>query len=137
MTFDQIISDIENRAFKPIYILQGDEPYFIDLITEKLMNGVLDEMQKAFNLNVLYGKDSDVTTIDTTARRFPMGADYTVVVVKEAQHIQRIEDLQFYAANPSESSILVLAYKYKTLDKRKKLTKAIKKNGVVFESQKI
>ncbi len=137
MTFDQIISDIENRAFKPIYLLQGDEPYFIDLITEKLMNGVLDEMQKAFNLNVLYGKDSDVTTIDTTARRFPMGADYTVVVVKEAQHIQRIEDLQFYAANPSESSILVLAYKYKTLDKRKKLTKAIKKNGVVFESQKI
>jgi len=137
MTFDQIIGDITNRNFKPIYFLQGDEPYFIDLITEKIMSGVLDEMQKAFNLNVLYGKDSDVATIDNMARRFPMGAEYTVVIVKEAQSLNKIEDLIYYANSPSDSSILVLAYKYKTLDKRKKLHKAINKNGVLFTSQKI
>ncbi|MCK5821209.1 MAG: DNA polymerase III subunit delta [Bacteroidales bacterium] len=137
MTYDQIISDITNRNFKPLYLLQGDEPYFIDLIVEKLMNGILDEMQKAFNLNVLYGKDSDAATIDNMARRFPMGAEYTVVVVKEAQSLSKIEDLVYYANSPSDSSILILAYKYKTLDKRKKLHKAINKNGVIFTSSKI
>jgi len=137
MTFDQIINDIANRDFKPIYFLQGDEPYFIDLIVDKLMDGILDEMQKAFNLNVLYGKDSDVTTIDNMARRFPMGAEYTVVVVKEAQSLNKIEDLVYYASSPSNSTILILAYKYKTLDKRKKLSKAINKNGVLFTSAKI
>ncbi len=137
MTYDQIISDITKRNFKPIYFLQGDEPYFIDLITEKLMNGVLDEMQKAFNMNVLYGKDSDAATIDNMARRFPMSAEYTVVVVKEAQSLSKIEDLIYYANSPSNSSILILAYKYKTLDKRKKLYKAINKNGVLFTSKKV
>lgn len=137
MTFDQIINDITNRNFKPLYFLQGDEPYFIDRIVNKLMDGILDEMQKAFNLNVLYGKDSDVATIDNMARRFPMGAEYTVVVVKEAQSLNKIEDLVYYANSPSDSSILILAYKYKTLDKRKKLHKAINKNGVLFTSDKI
>ncbi|MBT3243987.1 MAG: DNA polymerase III subunit delta [Bacteroidetes bacterium] len=137
MTFEGIINDINNRVFKPVYILQGEEPYFIDQITERLMNGILDEMQKAFNLNILYGKDTDVPSIDNMARRFPMGADYTVVIVKEAQSISGIEDLQYYVSNPSESSILVIAYKYKTLDKRKKLYKAAKKTGVIFESKKI
>lgn len=137
MTFDQIISDITNRNFKPLYFLQGDEPYFIDQIVDKLMDGILDEMQKAFNLNVLYGKDSDVATIDNMARRFPMGAEYTVVVVKEAQSLNKIEDLVYYANSPSVSSILIMAYKYKTLDKRKKLHKAINKNGVLFTSDKI
>ncbi|MEA1878296.1 MAG: DNA polymerase III subunit delta [Bacteroidota bacterium] len=137
MTFDQIISDITNRNFKPLYFLQGDEPYFIDLIVDKLMDGILDEMQKAFNLNVLYGKDSDVATIDNMARRFPMGAEYTVVVVKEAQSLNKIEDLVYYANSPSDSSILIMAYKYKTLDKRKKLHKAINKNGVLFTSNKV
>lgn len=137
MTFDKIISDIESRNFKPLYFLQGEEPYFIDIITDKLMNGILDEMQKAFNLNILYGKDSDAASIDNMARRFPMGAEHTVVIVKEAQNLNKIEDLVYYANSPSESSILVLAYKYKTLDKRKKLSKAIKKNGVLFTSDKI
>lgn len=137
MSFEQIITDIENRQFKPIYFLQGDEPYFIDLITDKLMNGILDEMQKAFNLNVIYGKDTDAAGIDNMARRFPMGAQYTVVIVKEAQSINKIEDLVYYANAPSESSILVIAYKYKTLDKRKKLHKAIEKKGVLFTSDKI
>ena len=137
MTFDQIINDIDNRSFKPIYFLQGDEPYFIDLITDKLANGVLDEMQKAFNLNIMYGKDSDVASIDNMARRFPMGAKYTLVIVKEAQSLNKIEDLIYYASSPSESSILVLAYKYKTLDKRKKLHKAIAKNGVLFTAEKV
>ena len=137
MKFDQIIEDIRNRKFAPIYFLQGDEPYFIDLIIDQLAAGILDEMQKAFNLNILYGKDADAGTIDNMARRFPMGAQYTVVIVKEAQYLNNIDDLVYYANNPSDSSILVIGYKYKTLDSRKKLTKAITKNGVLFTSDKI
>lgn len=137
MKYDQIIQDISNRKFSPVYFLQGDEPYFIDQITEKLMSEVLDDMQKAFNLNVLYGKDTDVGTIDNMARRFPMGAAHTVVVVKEAQSLNNIEDLVWYASNPSESSILVIAYKFKKLDSRKKLSKALAKKGVLFTSEKV
>ena len=137
MNFSQILEDISNRNFKPIYFLQGDEPYFIDIITDKLMNGILDEMQKAFNLNVLYGKDTEIGNIDNMARRFPMGAEYTVVVVKEAQNLKKIEDLVYYANNPSDSTILVIGYKYKKLDKRKKLSKAVSSKGVLFTSEKI
>ncbi|MCD6347201.1 MAG: DNA polymerase III subunit delta [Bacteroidales bacterium] len=137
MTYEEIIRDINNRDFKPVYLLHGEEPYFIDQITQRLTDGILDEMQKAFNLNILYGKDTDVGNIDNMARRFPMGAEHTVVIVREAQHISRIDDLQYYVSNPSDSSILVLAYKYKTIDKRKKLYKAANKTGAVFESKKI
>lgn len=137
MKFEQIIDNIDNRKFAPVYFLQGEEPYFIDLITNKLIDSVLDEMQKAFNLNILYGKDTDAGTIDNMARRFPMGAEFTMVVVKEAQYLNKLEDLVYYANNPSDSSILVLAYKYKELHKGKKLYKSLQKNGVVFTSKKI
>lgn len=137
MNFEDIIKDISNRKFAPVYFLQGDEPYFIDIIVDKLMTEVLDEMQKAFNLNVLYGKDAEIGTIDNMARRFPMGAEYTMVVVKEAQNLTKIEDLVYYATNPSDSSILIIAYKYKKLDSRKKLSKALAKKGVLFTAEKI
>lgn len=137
MKFEQIISNIQNRQFAPLYFLQGDEPYFIDQIMDKLIHEVLDDMQKAFNLTILYGKDTDAGTIDNTARRFPMGAPYTLVVIREAQYLNDIENLAYYANNPSESSILVIGYKYKTLDKRKKLAKAIGKKGVLFTADKV
>ncbi len=137
MNFDQILSDIKNRVYKPVYFLMGEEPYFIDKITDLIASSVLEESQKPFNLNILYGKDTDVSTIDSTARRFPMGADFNLVIVKEAQNITEIDKLNFYAQNPLQSTLLVIAYKYKKLDKRKKLYKTIQKNGVLFEAKKI
>ena len=121
MNLDQILSDIKNRNYKPVYFLMGEEPYFIDKITDLIASSVLEESQKPFNLNILYGKDTDVSTIDNTARRFPMGADFNLVIVKEAQNISDIDKLNFYAQNPLQSTLLVIAYKYKNLDKRKKL----------------
>ncbi len=135
--FNQIMSDIENRIYKPVYFLMGEEPYFIDQITDLIASSVLEESQKPFNLNILYGKDTNVSTIDNTARRFPMGAEFNLVIVKEAQNIVDIDNLIFYAQSPLQSTLLVIAYKYKTLDKRKKLFKTIQKNGELFEAKKI
>ena len=137
MTFEQIIADIRNRKFYPIYLLMGEEPYFIDQISDLLQDTVLDESQKAFNLNILYGKDVEGAHIDNAARRFPMGADYNMIIVKEAQMVQKIDNLQYFAANPLKSTILVLCYKYDLLDKRKKLYKSIDQNGVILATKKI
>lgn len=137
MTYEQIITDIRNRKFSPIYLLMGEEPYFIDQISDLLQETVLDESQKAFNLSILYGKDVEGAQIDNAARRFPMGADYNLIIVKEAQMVQKIDNLQYFAANPLRSTILVLCHKYDLLDKRKKLYKSIDQNGVVLATKKI
>ena len=137
MNLEQIVSDILNRNFVPIYLLMGEEPFFIDQVSDLLQSTVLDESQKAFNLNIVYGKDLDGTQVDNLARRFPMGADYNVVIVKEAQMLQKIDNLQYYAQSPLKSTILVLCHKYDNLDKRKKLYKAIEQNGIVFPTKKI
>jgi len=137
MSFEQVVEDIRARRFKPVYLLSGEESYFIDQITNLIMETVLDESQMAFNMSILYGKDTEVGTIDNTARRFPMGAEYNLVIVKEAQLVNKLDDLSYYANAPSESSILVIAHKYKAYDKRKKLYKAVKSSGVIFESAKI
>jgi len=137
MTIEQITADIQNRQFSPIYLLMGEEPYFIDQISDLLQSTVLEESQKAFNLNIVYGKDIDGTQVDNIARRFPMGAEYNMVIVKEAQMVSKIDNLQYYAQNPLRSTILILCYKNETLDKRKKLYKAIEQNGVVMTTKKI
>jgi DNA polymerase III subunit delta len=137
MTFDQIISDIRDRKFYPLYLLMGEEPYFIDQISDLIQSSVLDEGQKAFNLSILYGKDLEGAQIDNAARRFPMGAEYNVIIVKEAQMVQKIDNLQYFAANPLKSTILVLCYKYESLDKRKKLFKSIEQNGAILSTKKI
>lgn len=137
MTFENILSEINGRKFYPIYLLMGDESYFIDQISDLLQNTVLDESQKPFNLNIIYGKDLDATQVDNHARRFPMGAEYNLVIVKEAQMLQKIDNLVYYASGPLKSTILVLCYKYGTLDKRKKVYKAIENNGLVFISKKL
>ncbi len=119
-TFDKIITDLKSKKYKPIYLLMGEESFYIDEITEYIANNVLIESEKAFNQTIVYGKDTDVLTVDNAAKRYPMMAKNQVVIVKEAQHIKNIDKLSFYASNPLESTILVLNYKYKTLDKRKK-----------------
>jgi DNA polymerase-3 subunit delta len=135
--YEQIIADLKNKIYKPIYFLFGDEPYFIDLITKYIQNNVLTEEEKAFNQTILYGKDTDIHSVINAAKRFPMMANHQVVIVKEAQDIKDIEPLVYYATTPLKSTILVINYKYKTFDKRKKLYKVINENAVAFESRKL
>lgn len=137
MSFEQIKKDIASHKFHPLYLLMGDEPYYIDEITNALLNQVLPEAERDFNQTVLYGMETDVSSVITNARSFPMMSDYQLIVIKEAQSLKKIEDLELYAKNPLKSTILVLNYKNGFLDKRKKLYAEISKNGVVFESKKI
>ena len=137
MEFGSILNDLKKGMYYPIYLLQGEEPYFIDVITDYIEKNVLTEAEKGFNQTVFYGKDSDAVNIAESSMRFPMMAQKQVIVVKEAQSLNKIELLAPYAEKPLESTILVLAHKYKTLDGRGKLIKAIKKNGVVFNSKRL
>ncbi|WP_300025115.1 DNA polymerase III subunit delta [uncultured Maribacter sp.] len=134
----QIVNTIKKGQISPIYFLYGEEAYFIDKISDYISNNVLTEDEKGFNQMVLYGRDVSIEDIVGNAKRYPMMAEHQVVIVKEAQHLSRtIENLCTYAENPQQSTVLVICYKYKKLDKRKKLHKIIKKNGVVFESKKL
>ena len=137
MTFEQILKDLKNKIYKPIYFLTGDEPYFIDKITDYISQHVLTDEEKTFNQEILYGKDTDIPSIINSARRFPMISANQVIIVKEAQDIPGIDDLIYYVENPLKSTILVINYKYKKLAKNKKIYKAIQKNGVLFESKKL
>lgn len=134
----QIVSDIRDGTIRPIYFLMGEEPYFIDKLAEFIGDAILTEEEKGFNQMVVYGKDTTLDEILAIAKRYPMMAEHQVVIVKEAQHLSRtIEDLTAYADNPQLSTVLVICYKYKKLDKRKKLHKALRKHAVVFESRKL
>ncbi|MCI2227904.1 DNA polymerase III subunit delta [Polaribacter sp. MSW13] len=133
-----IVSDIKSGNIKPIYFLMGDEPYYIDKISDFIEETVLDEAEKGFNQQVMYGRDATIEDIVSSAKRFPMMAERQVLIVKEAQDLSRnIEKLVSYAENPQPTTVLVLNYKYKKLDKRKKLHKAIAKSGMIFESKKL
>lgn len=133
-----IVSDIKNGVIKPIYFLMGEEPYYIDKISDYIENNVLQEAEKGFNLQVMYGRDATVDEIVSSAKRYPMMAEKQVIIVKEAQDLSRsIEKLVAYANNPQPTTVLVINYKYKKLDKRKKLHKAIAKTGLVYESKKL
>jgi len=136
-TFEEIISDLKKRIFKPVYFLAGDEPYYIDLITDFIAEKVLSEEEKAFNQVIIYGEETSVNSIIETSRRFPMMASHQVVIVKEGQALKKIEDLAIYLDKPLLSTILVLNYKYKVIDKRTKLYKALDTQGVYFESMRL
>lgn len=134
----KIINDIKAGNIKPIYFLMGEEPYYIDRITEYLENNLLTEDEKGFNQMVLYGRDTTIEDVVANAKRYPMMAERQVVIVKEAQELSRfIDKLEPYAENPQPTTVLVFAYKYKTLDKRKKVTKTLDKHGLVYESKKM
>jgi DNA polymerase III subunit delta len=138
MDFDQILTDLKNKNYKPVYFLMGEESYFIDEISNYISNHALTETEKVFNQITLYGKDVDAISVIEASRRFPMMASHQVVIVKEAQNIRNIEELLHYTEKPMKTTILVVSYKYKTLDKRKKLYGSIEKNGgVVLVSDKL
>jgi DNA polymerase-3 subunit delta len=146
MTAPDIIKDLKNRKYKPIYLLHGEETYNIDLVSNFIENKLLSDAEKGFNQTVLYGKDTDIMTVLNASKRYPMMADYQVVLVKEAQDMKwgnddndkkGINPLLSYLENPLTSTILVFCYKYGKFDKRKKTYKAIEKNGLIFESAPI
>ena len=136
-TYEGIMSDLRKRIFKPVYFLAGDEPYYIDLITDYIAEKILTAEESAFNQIIIYGEDTTVNAIIETARRFPMMASHQVVIVKEAQALRKIEDLLLYVEKPLNSTILVFGYKYKVIDKRTKLYKALDSQGVYFESMRL
>lgn len=136
-TFEGIMSDLKKRIFRPVYFLAGDEPYYIDMITDFIGEKVLNDEEKAFNQMIIYGEDTTVGSIIETARRFPMMASHQVVIVKEAQALKKIDDLMIYLDKPLLSTILVINYKYKVIDKRTKLYKALDTQGVYFESMRL
>ncbi|MFT5079026.1 MAG: DNA polymerase-3 subunit delta [Saprospiraceae bacterium] len=133
-----IITDIKSKNFKPIYFLMGDEPYYIDAISDFIAKSVLTEEERGFNQVVLYGRDVTIDDVVSNAKRYPMMAEKQVIIVREAQDLSRtIENLVGYATNPQPSTVLVMCYKYKKLDARKKLSKVLKKTGELFESKKL
>lgn len=138
MTYNEILQNLNKKIYHPFYVLMGEEPYFIDQISDYVANNLLTEAERSFNQTILYGKDTPIDTILTAAKRFPMMAANQVVIVKEAQNLKNLEDdLLSYIQNPLTSTILVICYKYKTIDKRKKFYKVASEKGVVFESKKI
>jgi DNA polymerase III subunit delta len=137
MKFEQIINDLKNQVYHPVYFLTGEEPFYIDQISDYIADNVLSDIEKEFNQTVVYGRDTDIPSIISYAKRFPMMSNYQVVIVKEAQNISDIEGLQSYVENPLKSTLLVICYKYKKLDKRKSFSKCVDKKGVLFESAKL
>lgn len=137
MTYEQIISDLKNKIFHPVYFLTGEEPFYIDKITNYIEKNVLTESERTFNQILLYGRDTDIETVINTAKRYPMMANHQVVVLKEAQNIKQIDKLIHYIDNPLKSTILVVNYKYKSIDKRTRFFKALRENSIIFESRKL
>ncbi len=153
MEFNAILSELKKKVYRPVYFLMGDEPYFIDIISDYIENNVLDETEKEFNQTILYGRDVTAADVIGAAKRFPMMSQHQVIIVKEAQNIKDLvgkekdDDkkskekvklpFEAYIENPQKSTILVICYKYKTIDKRTSVAKQIDKNAVLFDSKKI
>lgn len=151
-SFEEILKDLKNRIYYPVYYLSGEEPYYIDQITDYIENKVLDDSEKEFNQTVLYGRECDALSLVSTVKRYPMMSNYQVVIVKEAQEMKALagkagadsdnekadkNPLTNYFQNPLTSTILVICLKYKQADKRTKLYKAIDKCGIIFDSKKL
>ena len=138
MTYEEVLKELKQKRFKSLYFLQGDEAYFIDKISNYIEKNVLSESEIDFNQTVVYGRDTNIQDIINMSKRYPMMSDYQVIIVKEAQDLSRsIEKLIDYLAQISPTTILVLNYKYKKLDGRKALAKALKKKGYLFTSDKV
>ncbi len=132
--YERIAADIRSRKFAPIYLLMGEESYFIDALSDMLAGTILDEAARAFNQMVVYGRDSDAGQVVNLCRQMPMMGSYQVVIVKEAQQLKNIEKLSLYTAKPQPTTILVVCHKEKSVDKRSQLYKSVVAAGVVFES---
>lgn len=134
----QIVTSIKNGQVKPIYFLMGEEPFYIDKIANYIEDNLMPEEEKGFNQMVMYGRDTTVEDIISNAKRYPMMAERQVIIIKEAQDLSRtIDKLESYSENPQPTTTLVICYKYKKIDKRKKLYKSVSKSGVIFDSKRL
>ena len=129
-----LVKDVRNGVFKPVYLLMGDEPYYVDMVCDAILEHCLDESERDFNQTVCYGADVDADTVVTAARRYPMFADRQLVVVKEAQMMKSLEDLAHYCTKTLDSTVHVIAMQGARADKRKSLYKNVSKVGVVVDS---
>lgn len=136
-SYDLMRTEILKKMYHPIYLLQGEESFFIDDLTNLLDKNILSETERDFNHTTFYGVDSDVRTIISACKRYPMMSEYQVIIVKEAQRLANIELLEVYAKKPLKSTILIINYKQGTIDGRKSVVKAIDKAGVIFESKRL
>ena len=137
MELDQIIADWKKGNFNPVYWLEGEESYYIDKLTEFAEKLILSEEKKSFNLSIFYGKDAKIDEVLNACRRYPVFSDKQVVIIKEAQHMRDIEKIESYLDAPLASTILLVAYKEKTFDKRKAFGKSLQKKSIVFTSKKL
>lgn len=139
ITYEDIIADVKNRQFKPIYFVYGDETYYIDQIFERFEKDILTDEEKEFNYRLMYGKDIEDTpsVIVDEARQFPMFSDYRLVIVKEAQHINNLDMLSLYLDHPSDKTILLICYRSDKVDSRKKIFKDIAAKGVMYQSKRL
>ena len=135
--FEQIVKAIRHKAFKPVYLLHGEESYYTDQVSDLIEATALTEAEKSFNQTIVYGKDVDHLTLLDTLKRYPMMAERQVVILKEAQQMKGLEKLEEYVKNPAPSTVFVISYKHKKIDKRKTFYKALKKHAEVLESSKI
>lgn len=147
MTFENLLAELKKGKYLPVYLLHGTEPFFIDRIAAYIEQHALPENEREFNQTIVYGKDTDLLSLISMAKRYPMMAERQVIIVREAQEIRNLfktaeEDdsknpFLDYVLNPQKSTVLVLCYKHKTADSRTRLVKAISKNGIVFKSDKL
>ena len=137
VTFESIFKELKAKKYYPIYYLMGEEPYYIDLISDYIANHVLTETEKEFNQTIVYGADTDIASVINAAKRYPMMSEYQVVIVKEAQALRNLDELSYYLQKPLISTILVICHKHGALDKRKKLAIEIEKKGILFESKRL
>lgn len=136
-TYESIMSELKNGIYRPVYYLMGEEGFFTDRITEYIIENALDEVERDFNLTVFYGLETDMDTVVTAAKRFPMMAERQVVVVKEAQMIKNTDALLYYLQMPQPATVLVFAHKNGSLDKRKKIATELEKCGIVLDSKRM
>lgn len=137
MNYSEIIKSLNDKKFNHIYFLTGEEPFYIDKISDHIINRILKPEERSFNQTILYGKDTSVEEILLEAKQFPLLGNKRTVIVKEAQNIRNIEQLEAYFIEPQPSTILVICYKGKTLDKRKKFSKIVAEKCILFESRRL
>jgi len=137
MSAEKIIGDWKKKTFKPVYWLEGEEPYFIDTITDYAEHHILNEAEASFNLTVFYGRDADWATVVNACMRYPMFAERQVVLLKEAQHMKEIEKLENYIAKPLASTVFVVSYKDKKVDGRTAFAKVLKNKTELFSTKKL
>ena len=137
MSVEKIIGSWKKKSFKSVYWLEGEEEYYIDQVIDYAEHHLLPEAEAEFNLTVFYGKDADWTAVINACRRYPMFAEKQVVVLKEAQHMKDIDKLEGYIAAPLATTIFVVGYKAKGVDKRTKLYKTLQSHAEVLTTKKI